>query len=91
MRVALGASSGNVLRLIVGRSLAFSSAGAIIGVLGALGLTRFLSGLLYGVTAADPMTFSLAVATLLIVALLASYLPARRAARTDPVVALRLD
>ena len=91
VRVALGASSGNVLRLIVGRSLAFSSAGAIIGVLGALGLTRFLSGLLYGVTAADPMTFSLAVATLLIVALLASYLPARRAARTDPVVALRLD
>jgi putative ABC transport system permease protein len=91
VRVALGASSGNVLRLIVGRSLAFASAGALIGVLGALGLTRFLSGLLYGVTAADPTTFSLAVMTLLVVALLASYLPARRATRIDPVQALRLE
>ena len=91
VRVALGASSGDVLRLIVGRSLKYVAAGAVIGVLGALGLTRFLSGILYQVTAADPVAFSVAVATLMGVALLASYLPARRATRIDPVRALRLE
>jgi putative ABC transport system permease protein len=91
VRVALGASSGAVLRLIVGRSLAFVSAGALIGIIGALGLTRFLSGILFEVTPADPLAFSLAVATLLGVALVASYLPARRATRIDPVRALRLE
>jgi len=91
VRVALGASSGEVLRLIVGRSLKFVAGGALIGVAGALGLTRFLSGLLYEVKAADPLTFSLAVATLLGVAFVASYLPARRATRIDPVRALRLE
>jgi putative ABC transport system permease protein len=91
VRVALGASSGDVMRLIVGRSLAFVSAGAIVGVIGALGLTRFLAGILYGVKAADPATFALAVLTLLGVAFLASYVPARRATRIDPVRALRLE
>jgi predicted permease len=91
VRVALGASSGEVLRLIVGRSLKFVAGGAVLGVAGALGLTRFLSGLLYEVKAADPLTFSLAVATLLGVAVVASYLPARRATRIDPVRALRLE
>jgi predicted permease len=91
VRVALGASSSDVLRLIVGRSLAFVSGGAIIGVIGALGLTRFLSSILYGVTATDPFAFSLAVVTLLTVALVASYLPARRATRIDPVRALRFE
>jgi predicted permease len=91
VRVALGASSGEVLRLIVGRSLRFVVGGAMIGVLGALGLTRLMSSILYEVTATDPLTFSLAVATLLGVALVASYLPARRATRIDPVRALRLE
>jgi putative ABC transport system permease protein len=91
VRVALGASSSQVLRLIVGRSLRFSMGGAAIGVAGALGLTRFLSSILYDVKATDPLTFSLAVATLLGVAFLASYLPARRATRIDPVRALRLE
>ncbi len=91
VRVALGASSGQVLRLIVGRSLKFVTGGALLGVAGALGLTRFLSSILYDVKATDPLTFSLAVATLLGVALMASYLPARRAARVDPVLALRLE
>jgi predicted permease len=91
VRVALGASSSDVLRLIVGRSLAFVFSGAMIGVVGALGLTRFMTGILYGVTAADPLTFSLAVVILLTVALFASYLPARRATRIDPVRALRFE
>jgi len=91
VRVALGASSGQVLRLIVGRSLKFVAGGALIGLAGAFGLTRVLSGLLYEVRATDPLTFSLAVATLLGVAVVASYLPARRATRIDPVRALRLE
>jgi predicted permease len=91
VRMALGASPMEVLRLIVGRSLRFVSAGLVIGVFGAIGLTRFLSGILYNVKATDPLTFSLAVITLLGVAFLASYLPARRATRIDPVRALRLE
>jgi ABC-type antimicrobial peptide transport system permease subunit len=79
------------MRLIVGRSLAFVSAGAAIGVAGALGLTRFLTGILYDVKPGDPLTFALAVLTLLVVAFMASYLPARRATRIDPVRALRLE
>jgi predicted permease len=91
VRMALGASPMEVLRLIVGRSLRFVGGGLVLGVLGAIGLTRFLSGILYDVTATDPLTFSLAVLTLLGVAFLASYLPARRATRIDPVRALRLE
>jgi putative ABC transport system permease protein len=91
VRVALGASSGEVLRLIVGRSLKFVVGGAIVGVAGALALTRFLSSILYEVTATDPLTFALAVVTLLGVAFVASYVPARRATRIDPVRALRLE
>jgi predicted permease len=91
VRVALGASSGQVLQLIVGRSLRVALGGAAIGVAGALGLTRFLSSILYDVKPTDPLAFSLAVATLLGVAFVASYLPARRATRIDPVRALRLE
>jgi ABC-type antimicrobial peptide transport system permease subunit len=91
VRVALGASSGEVLRLIVGRSLRVVALGTAIGVAGALGLTRFMSSLLYDVKASDPVTFALAVAALLGVAFVASYVPARRATRIDPVRALRLE
>jgi len=91
VRVALGASAGDVMRLIVGRSFRFVAAGVAIGVAGAFGLTRFLTGMLYDVKAGDPLTFSVAVLTLLVVAFLASYLPARRATRIDPVRALRLE
>jgi predicted permease len=91
VRVALGATSREVLRLIVGRSLRFVVGGALVGVAAAVALTRFMSSFLYEVTATDPLTFSLAVATLLGVAFVASYLPARRATRIDPVVALRLE
>ena len=91
VRVALGARGGDVLRLVVGRSMAFVVAGTMLGVVGALGLTRFLANALFGVTATDPVTFGLAVAVLLGVAALASYLPARRATRIDPAMALRLE
>ena len=91
VRVALGASSAEVLRLIVGRSLRVVALGTAIGVAGALGLTRFMSNLLYDVKASDPVTFALAVAALLGVAFVASYVPARRATRIDPVRALRLE
>jgi putative ABC transport system permease protein len=91
VRVALGASSAEVLRLIVGRSLRFVVLGTVIGVAGALGLTRFMSSLLYDVKASDPVTFGLAVVALLGVAFVASYVPARRATRIDPVRALRLE
>ena len=91
VRVALGARGGDVLRLVVGRSMAFVVAGTVLGVAGALGLTRFLSNALFGVTATDPVTFGLAVVVLLGIAALASYLPARRATRIDPAMALRLE
>ena len=91
VRVALGATSRDVLRLIVGRSIGFVATGALIGLLAALGLTRFMRGLLYGMTATDPLTLVLAVVALLGVATVVSYLPARRVARIDPVRALRLD
>jgi predicted permease len=91
VRVALGASSGEVLKLVVGRSLKFVTGGAVFGVLGAFALTRFLTGILYEVKPTDPTTLSAAVVTLLGVAFVASYLPARRATRIDPVRALRLE
>jgi predicted permease len=91
VRVALGASPSEVVRLVVGRSLKFVALGAALGVAGALGLTRFLSSLLYDVKASDPMTFSLAVTALLGVAVIASYGPARLATRIDPERALRLE
>jgi predicted permease len=91
VRTALGASRRDVLRLVVGHGLKLTSIGMGIGILGALGLTRFLSSLLYGVRPSDPVTF-LAVSFLLGgVALLASYIPARRATKVDPMAALRYE
>jgi predicted permease len=91
VRMALGARPSDVLRFIVGQGMALSAAGAILGILGALGVTRYLASLLYGVRPFDPLTF-LAVALLLaLVALAACYTPARRASRVDPMVALRYE
>jgi putative ABC transport system permease protein len=89
IRIALGAESGDVIKLIVGRGLALVTAGVVIGLAGALALTRVMSSLLYGVRATDPITFALVTLLLIGVAVLASYIPARRAARVDPMVALR--
>ena len=91
IRMALGASRGDVLRLIVGRGLVLCGTGVAIGLLGALGLTRILAGMLFGVTPTDPVV--LAGTSLLLVAagLLASLLPALRAARVEPQRALRCE
>ena len=88
IRMALGAASGRVLRLVVGRALALTSVAIILGAIGARALARLLGTLLFGVGPADPATFVAAAAALATVGALAAYLPARRAARIDPVRAL---
>jgi putative ABC transport system permease protein len=89
IRVALGANRGHIYRLIVGRGVAMAVAGVIIGALASFALTRFLSGLLYGVTANDPATFIGVSVFLFAVVVMACFLPARRATRVSPLVALR--
>jgi putative ABC transport system permease protein len=91
IRLALGAQKGEVLRLVMSQGARVALVGVGIGVAGALGLTRFLASLLYGVTPADPLTFIVVSLILASVALLASYIPARRATKVDPIVALRYE
>ncbi|HVX39994.1 MAG TPA: ABC transporter permease [Gemmatimonadaceae bacterium] len=91
VRVALGAQRGDVLRLIVGHGALLGGAGVVIGLGGALIVTRFLRTLLVGISPFDPVSFVGVSAALTAIALLASYLPARRAAKVDPVEALRYE
>ncbi len=91
IRMALGAQPRNMLALILGRGLRLALAGIVAGILGALALTRFLASLLFGVRAKDPLTFAAVATLLLAVALLACYVPARRAMKVDPMVALRYE
>ncbi|HUE02394.1 MAG TPA: ABC transporter permease [Bryobacteraceae bacterium] len=91
LRVALGASQSHILRLVVGRELVTSLIGSAIGVGAALLLTRGLAGMLYGVTPRDPLVFAGVPLLLIAVSVLASYVPARRATRIDPLVALRYE
>jgi putative ABC transport system permease protein len=87
--MALGARPGAVPQLVVGEGMKLALMGAALGIAGALALTRFLSSLLYGVTPTDPVTFVAVTLVLLGVALVACYIPARRATRVEPMEALR--
>ena len=89
VRMALGASRGDVVRLVVRQGLAMTAAGLAVGVAGAVAVSRLLEGLLFGVTPTDPLAYAAVVAVLGGAALAASALPARRAARIDPIVSLR--
>jgi len=91
IRMALGAMHGEVRRMIVGQGLALTGVGLLLGLAGAAGATRLLQGFLFGVSAADPVTFAGTAVIFLAVALAASYLPARRATKLDPLTVLRED
>jgi putative ABC transport system permease protein len=91
IRIALGAERGDVLKLVVKHGLILAMTGAAIGLIGALSLTRLMSSLLYGVQPSDPPTFLAVFVVLVGVALLSSYIPARRATKVDPMVALRYE
>ena len=89
VRLAIGATAGNVVGLFVREGAALTLAGVSCGLAGALAVTRVLATMLFGVTATDPATFVTVAAGLALIAMVASYVPARRAARVDPMVALR--
>jgi predicted permease len=91
IRVALGASSADVLRMVLGEGMKLTLIGVAVGVAFALGLTRLMTQFIYGVGASDPITFAGVAVLLTGVALLACYIPARRAMRVDPMIALRYE
>jgi putative ABC transport system permease protein len=91
VRVALGARSSDVMKMVLGQGTKLAAVGVGIGLVGAFALTRVMSTLLFEVSVTDPVTFAAVVALLAIVALLACYIPARRATKVDPLIALRCE
>jgi ABC-type antimicrobial peptide transport system permease subunit len=91
LRLALGARRGDALGLVIRQALRLVLSGIVIGLIAALGVTRLLRSLLFGVRLDSPLLLAAAAALLIVVAFLASYLPARRAAKVDPMVALRYE
>ena len=91
IRMALGAERLQVLRLMVGQGMGLTLVGVAIGLIGALCMGRFIASLLYGVKSTDPATLAVVSSILIAVSLMASYIPARRATKVDPMVALRYE
>jgi putative ABC transport system permease protein len=91
VRMALGASRAEIVRLVVGEGLKLAAAGLALGVLGAVVMTRLMGALLFGVTPTDPLTFAVVAITILTIAVVSCYLPARRAVTVDPIRALRVE
>ena len=91
IRIALGARATDVLKMVVGSGMFLAAIGVVVGLIGAFAMTRLMASLLFGVAPTDLVTFGLVTAGLLLVALLACYLPARRATKVDPLVAMRYE
>ena len=91
IRSALGAKGSHILKLVIGQGVGMALVGVVLGLAASFGLTRFIASLLYGVTALDPMVFIGVSILLLTVSVLACYIPARRATKVDPLVALRYE
>jgi predicted permease len=91
VRVALGAQQGEILRMVLGHGARLATVGVAIGLCFAAGLTRLMSRILYGVSSVDPITFAFVAIVLMLVAVAASYIPARQAMRVDPLVVLRYE
>ena len=91
IRMALGAETADVIKLVVRQGASLAVVGIVAGVVGALAVTRLMARLLYGIGSSDPITFTAVACLLGAVAVIASYIPARRAAKVDPMVALRYE
>src|SRR5206468_9756675 len=91
IRIALGAQRDRVVRLVIGQGLTLTLIGIVLGMVGAYALTRLIATLLFGVAPAHPVTFAAVAMVFVLVAKIASYLPARRAAAVDPIIAMRAE